>query len=438
MIRNQRGIALIYVLAITCIVSLLIGIMMSRYMLQQRSIRSSIQKIQNFYTAESGVRKAFYYLRKEKGISWRTGTLVAHKPIKDTVFWQRGDEVELSVLDDCGYIRIKSQVKQKPSKSIEVIAAGILPEALKYTLHVVSENPLILKQGSKIKGRVRLNHEPIFRGGSIDAILETNPSLKLPSALTTPFSNSIGYFRYLLSSPKSFETELFSPQVFSPERPLPGKKVFVNDVVLIENRSRDSRWHAGNHLTIVSTAEVQISGASMMNDVTIIAIGPIKILDNAHVKASKLYSETAIEVREEAIFSGVLIAPEISVAEKANISNPTTLYCGPPFNNGRINLASDSVVYGNVINLCTGKKSKIVINHNAEIEGFVYSLAPVTLQGTLNGFLFCNGFDESTADTTNTNILSGVIKPPADPELLSVPLLFSEIKEFRIIKWQEF
>lgn len=435
MIESHKGIALIYVIAITCIVSLLIGVMMHQYILQRHSIRSTIQKIQNFYTAEAGIKKALYYIKEEKGINWRTGTLRANEPIKDTIFWQKDDEVEISVLDHCGYLKIKSQVKKKPLKSIEVIAAGILPENLKYNLILESTKPLILKQGSKLKGKIRVNLEPKFQGGSIDAILETNPSLKLPKVEPGPFKNSIAFFRHLLSSPKEFDAELFSPQVFSPEKPFLQKKLFVNDAVLIENRDLDSMWHAGDNLFIASTAEVQISGSAMLNNITIMAIGPIKILDKAQVKASRIYSETQIELREQSSFSGVLIAPDIKIAEKAVITNPSTIYCGPK--KGHLIIDSKNIIYCNIINLCVGGKSKIEINENAEIEGIIYSRAPVTLKGKLNGFLSCNGFHEETGDT-NTNVISGIINPPKNPELLSVPLIFPDIKEFKIIKWQEY
>lgn len=437
MIDQNRGIALIYVLAITCIVALLIGVMMSQYMLQRHSIKSEILEVQNFYTAESGVKKALYYLEGEKGINWRTGTYVADQPITDSVFWQRNDEVALSVLDDCGFIAIKSRIKKKPTKSIQVTIAGIIPQALNYSLNVVSDKPIILKEGSKIKGRARLNHEPMFQGGSIDAVLETNQSFQLPPALPGSFSNTISYFKYLLSSPKLFDKELFSPQVFSPEKPLPAKCIFVNDLVLIENKDHDSLWIAGSNQTIVSTAEVQVSGATAMNNATIIAVGPIRILDNAHIKSSKIYSETAIEVRESSSFSGVLIAPEIIISEKTQVINPSNIYCGPPFDHGRIRISSDSLFWGNVINLCSSSKSSTVIDHNAKIEGFVYSFAPVTLRGTVSGYLLCKGFYESVTDTANTNILSGVIESSSAPELISIPFLFSEINEFKVIKWQE-
>jgi hypothetical protein len=435
MIKSHKGIALIYVIAITCIVSLLIGVMMYQYILQRHSIRSTIQKIQSFYTAEAGIKKALYYIKEEKGINWRTGTVLANEPIKDTIFWQKDDEVEISVLDHCGYLKIKSQVKKKPLKSIEVIAAGILPEKLKYNLILKSTKPLILKQGSKLKGKIRVNLEPKFQGGSIEAILETNPSLQLPKVEPAPFKNSIAFFRHLLSSPEEFDAELFSPQVFSPENPILQKKVFVNDAVLIENRDLDSIWHAGDNLFIASTAEVQISGSAMLNNITIMAIGPIKILDKAQVKASRIYSETQIELREQSSFSGVLIAPDIKIAEKAVITNPSTIYCGPK--KGHLIIDSKNIIYCNIINLCVGGKSKIEINENAEIEGIIYSRAPVTLKGKLNGFLSCNGFHEETGDT-NTNVISGIINPPKYPELLSVPLIFPDINEFKIIKWQEY
>lgn len=440
--NSHRGIAMIYVIAITGIISLTIGIMITQYVMHVHSIRSSIQKTQSFYTAEAGIKKALYYLTEdpEKGFEWRTGDHFNDEPITEKVFYNRNDEVEISVLDDCGYLRIKSRTKNKPGKLIETLIAGLVPNSMKNNLYVVSTKPLILNSGSWIKGTVKLNREPVFHGGSIDAILETNSSLSLTPVLNKTFVNSIHYFRYLLSTPGIFNAELYAPQVFSPENPFKTRTLFVNDAVLIENRNYDSLWYAGNNLTIASTADVQISGLTSMSNITIIAIGSVKILDNARVKSSRIYSETGIELREEAEFTGVLIAPEIKIAEKARLYESTILYCGSPLKRGKMIFRNELPCFCNIINLCTGKDSHVEISRCAKIEGFVYSRAPITHLGEISGFVFCNGFfeDPITQDTTNKNIVSGIIKPPDSLRSFLIPVVFQEIEDFKILKWQEF
>jgi hypothetical protein len=435
---SSRGFALIFVIIIAFIASLLTSLMMSRYLMQRRSARTVVKKIQDFYTAEAGIKMAVYYLTRDdkKGVDWRTGSFLADKPEKERVFWNKNDEAEISVIDDGGFIRIKSRAK---NKVIETLVAGLLPEDMKVNLCLVGGKALILAPGGKIEGKARLNLEPQFRGGAINAILETNPSLQLPPVQSKPFKEAIGFFGYLLSSPKAFETELFSPQVFSPHRPFPKQKLFVNDAVLIENNDPNTWWSAGRNITIAATAEVQVSGAAGLNGLTICAIGPVKILDRVKILNGRIFSQSRIELREEASFSGILIAPEITVAEKATITDPSIIYCGPPFTSGKIEIIGENSVSASVIALSSAKGSSFIIGPKAKLTGFIYSLIPINHQGEIAGSVYCTGFTDPsiTSDTVNTNILSGVIKPPEDTVRLLLPVVFPNIKEFRVINWQE-
>ena len=197
--HTSKGIAMIYVIAITGIVSLLIGLMMTQYLMHTYSIRSSIQKTQNFYTAEAGFKKALYYLTSdpEKGMEWRTGDCFEDEPIIEKIFFGCDDEVQISVTDNCGCLKIISQTKKTPGKKIEATVAGLLPDKLKTNLFVVAKKPLILNGGAWLEGVIKVNHEPIFQGGGIDGILETNSTLSLTPVLSKTFVNSIHYFRYL-------------------------------------------------------------------------------------------------------------------------------------------------------------------------------------------------------------------------------------------------
>jgi hypothetical protein len=433
---------MLIVIAITGIVALLIGLMMTQYFMRRSATQSAIRDVQNFYTAESGIRKAFYYLSKDetKGIQWRTGDLLDDSSLVETIFHNRDDRVEISVIDDCGYVRIRSRVKVNPPKTVETLCAGRVPNNLKYNLHLVAPKPLILVGGSHISGKIKVNHEPLFHGGTIDGIIETSTSLSLPPVLTKPFGKAIRYFRHMLSTPTMFEVELFSPQVFSLKRPFPAKRIFVNDMVLIESESIDSLWYAARGITLASTAEVQISGTTRMSHATIIAIGPVKVMDQAELKSSKIYSESSIEIREQTRFSGMLFAPDIKVSERAELQNSSLLYSGSPFKNGRIKLESETPAYCNVFNLCAGKNSLLKILKQTRLEGFIYTCAPFTLRGEVSGYVFSHGFyeDPVTQDTTNTNIISGIIRPAQSTHSLFLPLVFQDINDFKILEWIEY
>jgi hypothetical protein len=440
--HQAKGIAMITVIAITGLMTLLISLMMIQHFMRRSAIKSAIHNVQNFYTAESGIKKAFYYLTKDetKGIQWRTGDLFSDSPLEENIFYNRNDRVEISVIDDCGCLRITSRVKANPPKLVEIVAAGEVPDNLKCNLQLVASKPLILASGSHVSGRVRVNQELIFQGGSIDAVIENSSSLSMPSVLTKPFGNAIQYFRHLLSDPGSFGCELFSPQIFSMQRPFLSQGIFVNDMVLIENRSTDSTWHVADGLTIASTGEVQISGKTRMNHATIVAIGPVKVMDQSEIKTSKIYSETSVELRDQASFSGVLIAPEIRISDKARLLYSTLLYSGSPFKDGRMSMDSEAPIYCTIFNLSGGKNSLLEISLRTKVTGFIYARAPITLRGEVEGCVLCQGFHENpvTPDTTNTNIISGTIRPAQSAVSLFLPVVFSEINDFRILEWVEY
>ena len=137
---------------------------------------------------------------------------------------------------------------------------------------------------------------------------------------------------------------------------------------------------------------------------------------------------------------GKFQAIAFKIAEKARLYEPTILYCGSPLKRGKMIFNNELPCFCNIINLCTGKDSRVDISRCAKIEGFVYSRAPITHLGEISGFVYCNGFlqDPITPDTTNTNIVSGIIKPPDSLRSFLIPVVFQEIEDFKILKWQEF
>ncbi len=426
----NRGAALIYVITVSFIASIVISLMVSRYLYQCYSIRNEFRAIQNSYTAESGIKLALHKL-KEKNFLWRTGTLNNDIPIIERPFWGKDDRVRISVVDYFGYLKIECEALSLPKKSASVIIAGQIPESLRYNLMLASEKPLVLDPESKIVGRIKLNQSPQYRGGAINAILETEPGLRLPEPIVGSFKNSIIYLKNLLSSPGRFSIELFSPQVFSPENQLPQNMVFVNDAVLIENKSSCALWSTGG-ITLAATAMVQISGYTSLNGVIIAAVGPINVLGDVRISNSILYSESAIKITGQATISGVFIAPNIEISQSSRLVEPALLYAGPPFSRGVIMVASEEPIQCSILNLCTGN---LIIKEPAEVMGFIYSRAPVSLEGRFRGFLYCQGFYEPSSDTTNTNILLGTIEPP-DYDC-SIPIIFSEIKKFRPLLWTD-
>lgn len=443
-VSSSRGVALLYVIAVSGIIALLIGFMMTQYILRTRAIDAAVRMTQSFYTSEAGIKMAFYYLSltgaTDKGITWRTGSIMADEPLRIKVFDTRDDEVLLSVMDDCGFLKIRSQTAGSVPHIIELRVAGILPEKLKSNLMLRSDKPLILTSGGRLMGTVTVNQTPLFQGGSIEGVLETNDALQLPQLNNNGFVLWVNYCRQLLATPTLMTTELFSPQVFTPESPPPSKALYVNDAVLIESDHSDDEWSVGNDMLIVATAEVQISGNANMSNAAITAIGPVRILDDVNLRNSRVYSETSIEIRGNAVFSGVIIAPHIMVGEQAQIINPSVLYTGKPFANGNMHIMNDTPLECTVINLTHGEKSKVKIEERAKITGLLYSHAPVTLRGEIAGYVYCHGFldEEHARDTTNTNILAGTIRPPDTLMPFLIPVVLTDIQDFSIIEWKEF
>lgn len=438
---HSKGAAMLYVIVFIMLVSLLIGLMTTQYITHRRSLYTAKRKIQDLYTVEAGVKKALWYLsgNTDKGITWRTGTVLQDTPIIEKVFFALDEQVRLSVLDDCGFVRITSETFYRPGAKMEVTIGSHVPEAFRTNLYITAPKPLILQTGSYVRGMVKVNKTPLFRGGGIEGVIETDESLSLPPILTQSFTQSIAMFQYWLTSPHVIDRELFSPQVFSPENPLPCGSLYVNDAVLVENQDMDSIWTAGNHNMIISTADIQISGYTRLDNVCLLAYGSVSLLDSVQVIGSRIYSEAGIHLGHNVRYSGVLMAPQITVTDHARVIEPSLLYCGGTFKSGMIVLSSNIPQYCTIINLCSDKDSRIEIPYGSTVNGFVYSKTPIMHRGTINGYVFCNGFYEETTyeDTTNHNILSGVINPPEDDQSLTIPLLFHETSDFRIIKWHE-
>jgi hypothetical protein len=162
-----KGVALILVIAITGIVSLVIGTMLTQYIMHRYSIKASIEKLQSFYTAEAGIKKTIYDLTRDpaKGINWLLSSRTDNQPLEEKVFYQNDATAEISITDDCGFLDVKSRVKGKYPKTIEVLATGVVPEKLRYNLSLMSARPLILPAGAQLgssseRVKIRLNQEP--------------------------------------------------------------------------------------------------------------------------------------------------------------------------------------------------------------------------------------------------------------------------------------
>ena len=432
---------MLYVILVIGLIALIASIMMTQYLSRLQSIKRTVLTLQSRYNAEAGIKKVLYLMFNDVNYSplWRTGDLIEDCPVKVGLYHDQADSNLISVVDQCGYIKIKSSTLSGQRKTVEAVFAGCLAENQQVNLYCASTIPLTLSAGSQAKGLIKLKQSPVFQGGSLEGILETNEGLNPMPINTTGLSTAIRYFKYLISSPIIFNTELHSPQVFTPENRIPGTKVFINDAVLIENRNQDSVWHVGIGITLVSTAEIQVSGNTLMSNALLTGVGSIRLLDQAVLDNSMIYSEESIELGDSSVFSGVLIAPQIKISDHARLKDHALVYCGAPFENGCFYVAGTETLSANMINNCAGKKSIIDIGTFSLVQGMVYSQTVISLRGVIQGYVFARNFCErfEPEDTTSRNILCGRIMPLEHADI-PIPIVFSDIKRLKMRSWQEY
>jgi hypothetical protein len=404
------------------------------------------------YTAEAGISKALWYLagNGDKNAGWRTCEGTEDSPFDETPFQARSDQCEISVADQGGYLLVSSQGKSgKTNKRIEACLGVEIPENFDLALYVGTSNSLILTSGSAVRGGILSGGPVKYSGGNIEGTVRKGA---LPAFQSLAFDRTITQFHDILTNPYKATKEYFSPQVFDgsgkAEFPSGRGVFFVNDAILFQGGTLDSPLVFEGRGTLVSTAEIQISGNVALSGLTLITSGPIKVMERAKLTDCLLYSETSVTLQEEASFQGQIVSlQDISVTDKAVVRYPSVLYSSGVLQGktakGTISISGDAVVNGVVISHSQSSLPEnevgMDLDERAVVNGLVYAMNRARIRGRVNGIAMARILWEEPyyPDTLNHNLLKGTVDRTQLPPDFALPQGFSDKPVFKILAWKE-
>jgi len=412
-------------------------------------------RLQALYTAEAGLAKALWYLKGNggKNSSWRTGVEgePGEGPQKEELFTRKKEICQLEIRDKGGFLQVTSTGKSGKSQRAVSVILGVAPTAdFNYALVVASPIQAVIGRGTKIKGDVKVKVLPRVEG-TLEKDPIVDPALNLPSFDPAAMKRTITHFRDILTNPHKADQELFSTQVFDEDNKpdfSKGPVIYVNDSVLFEGGSIDSPLVFAGPGTIVSTADIQLSGyVRITGDLTLIAQGSIKLFDGAEVRDCTLYSDLNVELRDESMVTGQILSRySITVADRAKVFSPSFLYSmsgfikGQP--RGKISILNSAIVNGVIISSERGgiKEPLVFVDEDATVNGIIYAQNRSRIRGTINGCVITQFLSEESPppDTTLKNEIRGAkIDRRKMPEDLALPLGFLKSAQFKLISWRK-
>jgi hypothetical protein len=418
---GQRGMALISALLIGFIILSLVLAWMAIILTREKEAVLEQNRTQARYLAISGLAKAKYHIVKNDSV-FNPNSQEPQK-IEEKLFLEGGDCV-MEAGREAGYYKITSTGRYKGASQKVTAYYGLNADsACPYALLVNDSRGVILEPGSAVKGDIASPQAPQDRDGGWRG--NHLQGLSLPQVNAQSFENYIAYCQSLLANPHRAGVELFSPQNFGPGSVLPDKGIiFVNDNVLIYNGHSDSTFKLAGPKVIISTADIQVSGWVKLENVTLIAAGKVSILDNALAGHCALFSYQSVDVRDDASFSGLVFSlMDVNVGGNASVKPGSVIYAsGQP--GGKINISDNARVRAAVISAGADTTCCIHITGEASVEGLVFSLNRVEVEGVVLGTVMAGRLYKPFSDPEN-NKLSGTIDRKGLKPAQAVPLLFN-------------
>ncbi len=243
--------------------------------------------------------------------------------------------------------------------------------------------------------------------------------------------------------------------------------------LFIDGSSRDLRWKTKRTICILE--ELQLTGDIVIEDVTFVVKGDIKILDNTVLNSVELFTASRIFFAGESRFRGnVMACGDVEIYEQATISGKSIIITAglskkskstlgkktkEPSVHTTVNTAKtpnlekqkqkegekkkkkvyslyvrdQAVVDGVLINL--SKTFGISTDVETIISGVLWATGRVCHRGRMKGVIKAKVLvDEGNPDTTAGNVLTGTIK---ELESISSYYLPYFIGEPKLIEWKE-
>jgi len=280
-----------------------------------------------------------------------------------------------------------------------------LPERYRINLALTTDKPLILKTGARIKGMVVLRKKPRFEGGEIDGELQIK-RFRLPAVRVRLIDQEIERLTTLLSSPADFDTEYFTSLILEGGANIPSR-TYINGSLNMDH------WE-GMARTIATTGVVTIEW-SRLERCLILSSAPITI-SNSKLNRCMIFTPS-LGVEGETTISGTIITTEL-VMTGGTLTDITIYLRGREIR---------ALLDGGRITGCLFalERGRLGIGPNFIYQGLIHSLATVSVEGKIEGYLFAHQLKD--------NSLEGSILPP--PFRILIPMIYGELGRVKLLSF---
>lgn len=402
----MKGQALLLAIATILIGSIILLFFYQAHLNKSRQLNDRISLTRAELACEAGAEDLKGLLRSEVPDIHDTVSVINGRPFKDLP-----DSYSVRVFPHQGYIGFQTigfSHKKRIKKS--GIVKALLPPDLQINLCVNSRKPLIFGPGGYVKGMLVARVDPTFAGGRIEGRIEKRKN-PMPAVDTRLFEYEVGELRRILSNPVDFDTEYFTA-LYLEEGARIMSRSFVNGSVIIDG------WNAEG-IVLAATARIAIEGKTKLKDVQILSSAPVTITDQVRLLRCEIFAPR-VEIAGDVFISGTIIAQELIMA--GGRLKDVVIYTGRKGVKVELDIGE---IDGSLISPGPGK---INLNPGFTFQGLIHSRTPVSVKGTIEGYLFAEELrgEPVGQDPTNHNRLDGKILPyPGD---LKIPTIFPGLK----------
>lgn len=478
-LKNQKGSALYTVLILsTAAVVLILVYIKTQYTFSGPSIKKS-HSLQALLNARSGIWYGLELIQKKSENSFSKDDKLSQKAINDSIFSsdlfsEESNEnstktneldsiislvpydssfgkINLNIEKDDFYITLKSEGVMRSSSSIVEAQIASRP-------FVNSDTVLYLETISPVKGIGYVGGRTAFLKKSIDS--SSNNSEKRFHVDKNGLKNFVLSYEEALSSNNDTAIKEMPITVFY-EDEFDGVSDTVKGPLFFDGTSRDLIIN-GNGRTIIVYEELQFTGTVIINDITFVAAGDIKLLDETHLKNSILFTKSRMFMADKSRFNGTALSKgvvevygEASVEERSLIismgaglkpvkkklkekgkdllntvktdSLSTRLFS--------VNIRDNATIDGILIDMGKATEGGISTAKETLLRGVLWSEGTVCHRGELEGVIKAKVLvDDDHLTATTENFLEGDVKPFKGLEYYLFPIYFGKPV---LIDWRE-
>lgn len=445
---SEDGSSLVAVLIIITVIFFLIGSVMTGITIQSRFIQQDVDELQLRYSAEAGIH---HFL---------SDSTLSVPPKIDSLQVLLMDSTTASIKAEPfgGYLAVTSTVSSdNQSKAIRSLVGNQMTSSFRNAVILGDmHSALNLTGNTQIKGDISTGplgiKENSFKGkrfeGTVDGNIKSSESEVLPEFDKTLFNREIAYCDSLLKNPSLEATRIDPGKVNLSE-----KNVFKNDsTFFVEGDleiTADSTVHLSEVFTLVVTGHLTLDGHIRYKPFARFVAGKeIKISRGLRGQHGLFYADRELTIENEEPFSGQFIAGQkATISGSSYLKYPSVVYLSgneeQGIRNGRLELSDQAIVNGTLIipppdEMIRDDESRLVIGKGATARGAIFNTGQTELHGKVLGSVLTLQFYFYESPTSYINWLKDVeINIEERPENFTVPLGFSENREFEILAWQE-